>query len=127
MNAPRTGAACTVSTHVLDTSAGRPALGIAVRLSVRPAGDAPWTEHAAALTDADGRCAGLPALPPGTHQARLRFEVEPYLSPPDAATDAETGPAFFPEVTVAFAVTPGEHHHVPLLLTPFGYTVYRGS
>jgi hydroxyisourate hydrolase len=117
--APETPAAHTVSTHVLDTSAGRPARDIPVRLSVRRAGDAPWAEHAAAVTDADGRCAGLPALPPDTRHALLRFEVEPYL--------ARAGAAFFPEVTVAFAVTAGEHHHVPLLLTPFGYTVYRGS
>ncbi|MDT0344049.1 2-oxo-4-hydroxy-4-carboxy-5-ureidoimidazoline decarboxylase [Streptomyces litchfieldiae] len=111
----------TVSTHVLDTSAGRPAPGLAVTLSVadRPGGD--WTAHATGVTDDDGRCAGLPPLPGGAALARLTFAVEPHL----ARTGAD--PAFFPEVTVAFAVVPGEHYHVPLLLNPFGYSVYRGS
>jgi len=101
-----------VSTHILDTSLGRPARGVPVELSVRGGAGAPWTVHAASSTDADGRCQGLPALPPGTTHARLDFAV---------------GGDFFPEVTVAFAVRAGEHHHVPLLLNPFGYSVYRGS
>ncbi|MGP3970120.1 2-oxo-4-hydroxy-4-carboxy-5-ureidoimidazoline decarboxylase [Streptomyces sp. 6N223] len=117
----RLAGAATVSTHILDTSRGRPAPGIAVHLAVRPAGDAAWAGHAAAGTDADGRCAALPALPDDAVQARLTFAVAPYLE------RHGTAPAFFPEVTVAFAVTAGEHYHVPLLLTPFGYSVYRGS
>jgi 2-oxo-4-hydroxy-4-carboxy-5-ureidoimidazoline decarboxylase len=126
----RLAGAATVSTHVLDTSRGRPAPGIAVRLAVRDAPDTPeasdtdWTDHAAAVTDADGRCTGLPALPDDTSQARLTFAVAPYLERPEGEGGAA---AFFPEVTVAFAVTPGERYHVPLLLTPFGYSVYRGS
>lgn len=114
--------ATTVSTHILDTSAGRPAPGVRVRLSVRPGRDLPWTEHGVSVTDADGRCKDLPPLPEDTAHARLRFEVEPYL-------DSRAGDrgSFFPEVEVAFAVGPGEHHHVPLLLNPFGYSVYRGS
>ncbi|MEV4432404.1 hydroxyisourate hydrolase [Streptomyces sp. NPDC049555] len=105
----------TVSTHVLDTAAGRPAAGLAVELSALCAGH--WTPAGSATTDADGRCTGLAPLPPGATAARLRFDV--------AARRA--GAAFFPEVTVTFAVSPGEHHHVPLLLSPFGYSVYRGS
>ncbi|WP_369266912.1 2-oxo-4-hydroxy-4-carboxy-5-ureidoimidazoline decarboxylase [Streptomyces harbinensis] len=105
-------AATTVSTHILDTAAGRPAPGIAVDLSVPGPGPGTWTAHATAVTDADGRCTGLPPLPAHTTAARLRFAV--------------TGP-FFPEISTTFAVTPGEHHHVPLLLSPFGYSVYRGS
>ncbi|HEY5835183.1 hydroxyisourate hydrolase [Streptomyces sp.] len=107
-----------VSTHILDTSVGRPAAGVAVHLSVRPGRDAPWTPHGTSTTDADGRCKDLPEPPEGTAHVRLDFAVEPYL--------ARRG-AFFPEVAVVFAVTPGEHHHVPLLLNPFGYSVYRGS
>jgi 5-hydroxyisourate hydrolase len=107
-----------VSTHILDTSAGRPAAGVAVTLSVRPAPDAPWTPHGASTTDADGRCTDLPSPPEGTVHVRLDFAVEPYH---------RGGGAFFPEVAVVFAVRPGEHHHVPLLLNPFGYCVYRGS
>ncbi|MCQ8832463.1 2-oxo-4-hydroxy-4-carboxy-5-ureidoimidazoline decarboxylase [Streptomyces malaysiensis] len=108
--------ATSVSTHILDTSIGRPAVGVVVELAVRSGPGAEWTAHADSLTDADGRCTDLPALPEGTTHARLRFETGPYLTH-----------AFFPEVAVAFAVEPGEHYHVPLLLTPFGYSVYRGS
>ncbi|WP_031515668.1 hydroxyisourate hydrolase [Streptomyces sp. NRRL F-5123] len=106
-----------VSTHVLDTAAGRPAADVPVTLSARAGSDAPWTELGTAATGPDGRCTGLPALPPGTTHARLAF---------DTASRAP-GAAFFPEVAVAFAVSPDEHYHVPLLLSPFGYSVYRGS
>ncbi|GGP38864.1 hydroxyisourate hydrolase [Streptomyces sp. L500] len=112
----------TVSTHVLDTGAGRPAAGVGVELAVRGGADGEWAVLGTARTDADGRCAALPALPPAAAHVRLRFDVAPHLSAGSAA-----GAAFFPEVTVAFAVSPGEHHHVPLLLSPFGYSVYRGS
>jgi hydroxyisourate hydrolase len=111
----------TVSTHILDTSAGRPAPGVTVRLAVRGADDSAWSDHAVSRTDADGRCKDLPALPAGTTGARLLFATGPYLE--ERTADA----AFFPEVAVAFRVAPGEHYHVPLLLTPFGYSVYRGS
>ncbi|MGX4689021.1 hydroxyisourate hydrolase [Streptomyces sp. JNUCC 63] len=106
-----------VSTHILDTSAGRPAEGVAVQLSARSDGDAAWQTLGGSATGADGRCKDLPALPEGTTRVRLDFAVEPYFEKP----------AFFPEVAVTFAVVSGEHYHVPLLLNPFGYSVYRGS
>ena len=115
-----------VSTHILDTSAGRPAGGVAVTLAVRTGPDAPWTPHAASVTDADGRCKDLPALPEAATHARLHFDVAPY-SAAGAAADPRGGGPFFPEVAVVFAVAPGEHFHVPLLLNPSGYSVYRGS
>jgi 2-oxo-4-hydroxy-4-carboxy-5-ureidoimidazoline decarboxylase len=111
----------TVSTHVLDTAAGRPAAGVGVTLAVARAPGADWRPHATGTTDADGRCAGLPPLPGHAAAARLVFAVDAYLGGASAA------PAFFPEVTAAFTVVPGEHCHVPLLLSPFGYSVYRGS
>lgn len=103
-----------VSTHVLDSVAGRPAAGIAVRLF---AGEELVAEG---VTDRDGRCrltdeaTGL-----GTH--RLVFATGQWF--------AEQGrEAFYPEVVLAFSVQePGEHHHVPLLLAPFAYSTYRGS
>lgn len=125
--------ATTVSTHILDTSAGRPAPGVPVEMSVRSGPGAAWAEHGRSTTNSDGRCKDLPALPAGTTHVRLRFEVEPYLDTrtpagaPQDASRAEGRGAFFPEVAVAFAVEPGEHYHVPLLLNPFGYSVYRGS
>ncbi|POX47446.1 hydroxyisourate hydrolase [Streptomyces sp. Ru72] len=127
-----------VSTHILDTSVGRPATGVAVRLAARPGRDADWQALGGSATDADGRCKDLPALPEGTTQVRLDFAVEAYFersdkkqadAQQDAPANRDSGArgAFFPEVTVTFAVVPGEHYHVPLLLTPFGYSVYRGS
>ncbi|MET9858025.1 hydroxyisourate hydrolase [Streptomyces smyrnaeus] len=148
-----------VSTHILDTSRGRPAAGVGVRLSVRQGDEqAAWVAHGASKTDADGRCKDFPALPEGITHVQLWFETEPYFldghgstehgsdqhdvaehsSNPrsqreaaeqqDAPRVRDSAPgSFFPEVTIVFAVHPGEHYHVPLLLNPFGYSVYRGS
>ncbi|MFF4312742.1 hydroxyisourate hydrolase [Streptomyces sp. 900105755] len=129
-----TSTTASVSTHILDTSAGRPAEGVAVRLSARPGREAQWQALGGSATDGDGRCKDLPALPEGTTHVRLDFAVEPYFekkqadAQQDAPASRDSGPAvFFPEVAITFAVVPGEHYHVPLLLNPFGYSVYRGS
>ncbi|MFE3739572.1 2-oxo-4-hydroxy-4-carboxy-5-ureidoimidazoline decarboxylase [Streptomyces sp. NPDC059134] len=125
-------APASVSTHVLDTSTGRPATGVAVTLAARA--DAGWTVLGGSVTDPDGRCKDLPVPDPGTTEVRLTFATGPYLdrgeragAERDAPAPRESGAPFFPEVTVTFTVAPGEHHHVPLLLNPFGYSVYRGS
>ncbi|MDX2821379.1 hydroxyisourate hydrolase [Streptomyces ipomoeae] len=133
-----TSTTASVSTHILDTSVGRPAQGVAVRLAARSGRDADWQALGGSATDTDGRCKDLPALPEGTTHVRLDFEVEPYLektakkqadAQQDAPANRDSGTvgAFFPEVAITFAVNPGEHYHVPLLLNPFGYSVYRGS
>ncbi|MGW3647271.1 hydroxyisourate hydrolase [Streptomyces sp. NPDC000878] len=135
-----TGASvASVSTHILDTSVGRPAAAVAVLLAARSGRHADWKALGGSATDADGRCRDLPALPQGTTHVRLDFEVEPYLeqrqkqnqadAQQDAPANRDSGAAgaFFPEVAITFAVVPGEHYHVPLLLNPFGYSVYRGS
>ncbi|MFC8430519.1 hydroxyisourate hydrolase [Streptomyces sp. NPDC057253] len=129
-----TSTTASVSTHILDTSVGRPAEGVAVRLSARSGRDADWQALGGSATDADGRCKDLPALPEGTRHVRLDFEVEPYFlkkqadAQQDAPANRDSGTGvFFPEVAITFAVVPGEHYHVPLLLNPFGYSVYRGS
>ncbi|MFI8297453.1 hydroxyisourate hydrolase [Streptomyces nigra] len=128
-----TSTTASVSTHILDTSAGRPAEGVAVRLSARAGRDADWRGLGGSATDADGRCKDLPAPPEGTTHVRLDFAVEPYFekkqadAQQDAPANRDSGAVFFPEVAITFAVTPGEHYHVPLLLNPFGYSVYRGS
>ncbi|MEV0743420.1 hydroxyisourate hydrolase [Streptomyces sp. NPDC050549] len=127
-----------VSTHILDTSVGRPAEGVAVRLAARSGTSADWQELGGSATDADGRCKDLPALPEGTTHVRLDFAVEAYFqrsenkqadAQQDAPANRDSGASgvFFPEVAITFAVNPGEHYHVPLLLNPFGYSVYRGS
>lgn len=103
-----------LSTHVLDTGLGRPATGVAVRLE-----DASGRERAAATTDADGRVAPLASdLPAGSY--RLVFDTAAYFA--RTAT-----PTFFPHVAVAFDLVDDRHHHVPLLLSPFAYSTYRGS
>jgi 5-hydroxyisourate hydrolase len=108
-----------VTTHVLDTSRGCPAAGVPVTLSRLDADVA--TILGVGETDADGRCGDLapPRLEPGTY--RLRFDTAAYF-----AASGQVG--FFPEVAVTFSLTdPGQHHHVPLLLSPFAYSTYRGS
>jgi 5-hydroxyisourate hydrolase len=139
-----TSTTASVSTHILDTSVGRPAQGVAVRLAARGGGSArygqggDWQALGGSVTDADGRCKDLPALPEGTTHVRLDFAVEAYFensanqkadTQQDAPANRDSGAAgvFFPEVAITFAVVPGEHYHVPLLLNPFGYSVYRGS
>ncbi|MGW1780032.1 hydroxyisourate hydrolase [Streptomyces sp. NPDC002143] len=127
-----TSTTASVSTHILDTSIGRPAADVAVRLRARSGRAADWQALGGSATDADGRCKDLPALPEGTTHVRLDFAVEPYFekkqadAQQDAPANRDSG-VFFPEVAITFAVTPGEHYHVPLLLNPFGYSVYRGS
>jgi 5-hydroxyisourate hydrolase len=103
-----------ISTHVLDTAAGRPAAGVPVTLERGP----DWTEVGSGRTGEDGRV-GEVGSPDAPGRYRLRFDTAAYFG------DA---PAFFPEVTVQFTVErPDEHFHVPLLLSPFGYSTYRGS
>jgi 5-hydroxyisourate hydrolase len=114
-----------LSTHVLDTAAGRPAAGVPVRLEVQREGE--WSELARATTNADGRVAAL--LPPGTALEaatyRLTFDTAAYQA---ARAGAGFYPGFYPWVSVVFTVRdPGQHHHVPLLLSPYGYSTYRGS
>ncbi|MEU7719194.1 hydroxyisourate hydrolase [Streptomyces tibetensis] len=130
-----TSTTASVSTHILDTSVGRPAEGVAVHLSARSGRTADWQALGGSATDADGRCKDLPAPPEGTTHVRLDFAVEPYFegsakkqadAQQDAPANRDSG-AFFPEVAITFAVEAGEHYHVPLLLNPFGYSVYRGS
>lgn len=99
-----------LSSHVLDTARGEPAAGVPIRL---------YREGeliAEGVTDADGRW--RPAIETTAHRYRLVFDVAAYLGPD----------AFFPEGVVVFQIAdPGRHHHVPLLLSPFGLTTYRGS
>ena len=121
-----------ISTHVLDIAAGCPAAGMRVRLErVGPAGAeelAGSVELAAAITDAGGRISSLgpETVEPGTY--RLIFDTGGYLAQQRGVSGRSAGAeTFFPEVTVTFTVAEGEHYHVPLLMSPFGYSTYRGS
>jgi 5-hydroxyisourate hydrolase len=112
----------TISTHVLDTSRGRPASGVAVVLELQNP-DESWMQLAHAWTDADGRVKPFflveDNLGPGVY--RLIFDTESYFS-------ALKIDCFYPQVTIAFRLDDvTQHYHVPLLLNPFGYSTYRGS
>jgi hydroxyisourate hydrolase len=111
------GAAVTLSTHVLDTARGEPASGVPVTLE-RYDG-AGWVEVARGRTDGDGRLRNwVPAEHWAAGRYRLVFDTEEYLGEG----------AFFPTAVVVFQVSaPDRHHHIPLLLSPFGLTTYRGS
>jgi 5-hydroxyisourate hydrolase len=109
-----------LTTHVLDTSLGKPAAAISVTLSARDGQT--WRELGRATTDADGRVRSfLPDLPLAVGGYQLSFETAAYFR----AAGRDT---FFDRVTLEFYVADAsQHYHVPLLLTPFGYTTYRGS
>ncbi|MET3812520.1 hydroxyisourate hydrolase [Arthrobacter sp. UYEF3] len=108
-----------VTTHILDTATGKPAADVPVSLLVLD--DGAWSHLASARTDSDGRVKDLgPAvLETGTY--RLQFATAEYFA-------ASNTPSFFPEVVLTFNVDRGEpHYHVPLLLSPFSFSSYRGS
>lgn len=109
-----------ITTHVLDTSRGSPAPGVPVALLLRH-GNA-LRELARAVTDRDGRVRDFaPAEPLTAGCYQLVFDTAAYFS-------ASRESAFFPRVLIEFEVAdPTQHHHVPVLLSPFGYTTYRGS
>ena len=112
----------TISTHILDTSRGRPAPGVDVKLEILNAGEG-WSPLSEASTDEDGRVTEFslnePQIGPGTY--RLVFSVGRYF-------ESLTQETFYPEVVVTFLIdSAGEHYHVPLLISPFGYSTYRGS
>jgi 5-hydroxyisourate hydrolase len=103
-----------ISTHVLDTSKGRPAAGVAVTLEFDRGG---FDVVCLGKTDADGRLRLIDGAPePGTY--RITFDTGAYFG----------GETFFPEASITFTVRDGsQHYHVPLLVSPYGYSTYRGS
>lgn len=110
-----------ITTHVLDISAGHPAENVPVLLEVQASGLA-WKQVGRGTTDKTGRCADLltsEKLVEGAY--RLTFDTQTYFASKKTKT-------FYPQVTVAFTVRDAsQHYHVPLLLSPFGYSTYRGS
>jgi 5-hydroxyisourate hydrolase len=118
-----TASASPITTHVLDLNLGRPAQGMKIVLEA-PSGSSPdsWGVLAVGTTDADGRVRDLLStitLKPGLY--RLRFDTGGYFQKRGLTT-------FYPEVVVTFeADDSSSHYHVPLLISPFGYSTYRGS
>lgn len=108
----------TLSTHVLDTTHGCPAAAISLFLATG-SGTVLFTGE----TNADGRCPGLPELPAGTY--RLTFAVADYFRAKGLKLPE---PPFLDRVAIDFGIAdPGGHYHVPLLVSPFAYSTYRGS
>ena len=111
-----------ITTHILDTAKGHPAAGVRVLLDQRADGGE-WQSISRGTTDGDGRLKTLypegRPLAPGVY--RLTFDTARYF-------ESQGVNAFYPEVSVVFETAPGEkHYHVPLLVSPFGYSTYRGT
>ncbi len=109
-----------ITTHILDTTKGKPAAGVTIAL-LQQTGDK-WQEIARGKTNSDGRIADLlpreMQLAPGVY--KMKFETQEYFVQDGTAN-------FYPFVEIVFNVAGNEHYHVPLLLNPFGYATYRGS
>ena len=109
-----------ITTHILDTTKGKPAQGVTIILY--QGGNDKWTEKARGITNADGRISDLlkkdVLLEHGIY--KMRFEVKEYF-------DKDRVTAFYPYVEIIFDITTKEHYHIPLLLNPYGYSTYRGS
>lgn len=109
-----------LTTHILDTTKGKPAQGITIILY--HGGNDEWTEIKRSITNVDGRIPDLLdkhiTLEYGIY--KMRFETKDYF-------DKQQIPTFYPYVEIIFEINSQEHYHIPLLLNPFGYSTYRGS
>jgi 5-hydroxyisourate hydrolase len=109
-----------ITTHVLDSARGGPAVGVTVILELRQASE--WTPIGRGITDEKGRVTTLTNGPTAPGAYRITFDVDAYQQ------DMGLTVSFFPEVSITFNVSDAdEHYHLPLLLSPFGYTAYRGT
>lgn len=110
-----------ITTHVLDTAKGIPASGISISLQ-RPLGEDKWENITSGITNSDGRVPDFLAddkiIAPGIY--RMLFSTKAYF-------DKDGVKGFYPEVPVIFEINDTQHYHIPLLLSPFGYSTYRGS
>ncbi len=109
-----------VTTHILDTTRGRPAAGVTIKMYEKAGME--WIEVASGITDSDGRIKDLlkpdVILPMGTY--KMHFLTREYFK-------VHGLEAFYPCVEIIFDIRSKEHYHIPLLLSPFGYSTYRGS
>jgi len=111
-----------ISTHVLDTSRGKPAVGVSLRLDRREA-SGEWIQISTGETDSEGRCVQLliEGNEFGAGEYRITFRTGAYFKLQDVE-------GLYAQIEITFLVRPGEsHYHIPLLLSPNGYTTYRGS
>ena len=113
-----------ITTHILDTSTGTPAVSVPVTLYKRVNND--WILLAKGMTDEDGRITDWLDTNSTVEHAtyKLHFELEDYFSQQSAKQPED---AFYPFTDICFRLKDDKHHHIPLLLSPFGYSTYRGS
>ncbi|GEO08985.1 hydroxyisourate hydrolase [Segetibacter aerophilus] len=108
-----------ITTHILDTTSGKPATGVTIILYAH---ESDWIEIAKGVTNKDGRITDLlpvgEVLPKGMY--KMKFATKGYF-------DALSIETLYPFVEIIFSIAASEHYHIPLLLNPFGYTTYRGS
>lgn len=108
-----------ITTHVLDTGTGRPSSGVKATLEAKAASG--WQEIGSGVTDRDGRIANLGPIQVEAGHYRVTFDTGAYFGKKGTET-------FFPEVVIGFVINDtADHYHVPLLLSPFAYSTYRGS
>ncbi len=109
-----------ITTHILDTTKGKPAAGITIILYGGENDE--WTELARGKTNTDGRITDLLNKEDLLHFGiyKMRFETKDYF-------DAKQIQTFYPYVEIIFEIDSEQHYHIPLLVNPFGYTTYRGS
>jgi 5-hydroxyisourate hydrolase len=109
-----------LTTHILDTTLGKPARGVTIILFEQQSGN--WKEMARGVTNQDGRITDLldKKVPLPSGEYKLLFETKAYF-------DSLSTTSFYPYIEIVFNITGSEHYHVPLLLNAFGYTTYRGS
>jgi 5-hydroxyisourate hydrolase len=109
-----------ITTHILDTTKGKPAPGVTIILYQQQNNS--WAEMARGVTNHDGRITNLldneVVLEPGVY--KMKFLIKEYF-------DQLHTPTFYPFIEITFQITTQEHYHIPLLLNPFGYSTYRGS
>ncbi|GAA4382931.1 hydroxyisourate hydrolase [Hymenobacter koreensis] len=109
-----------ITTHILDTTKGKPAAGVTIALFAEQ--EEAWQELARGTTNQDGRIPDLlpkgQLLPLGTY--KMKFFTQAYF-------EQQGVPNFYPFVEIVFNLNAAEHYHIPLLLNPFGYSTYRGS
>lgn len=110
----------TISTHVLDTALGLPAATVSVTLDFLEAGQ--WKKVGIGVTNKDGRVTDLlSGAPLQKGRYRITFDLGKYFA-------GQSRKSFYPEASIVFEIeNPGQHHHVPLLLSGYGYTTYRGT
>lgn len=118
-----------ITTHILDTTKGKPAQCVTIVLyggendtGLKNEGEQEWTELARAITNSDGRISDLVNEDDLLHYGiyKIRFETKDYF-------DKDHVKTFYPYVEIIFQIEPDQHYHIPLLLNPYGYSTYRGT